>query len=135
MSVAGVAHLDHIALTVADVETTLTWYERVLGAERLHHDLFTSGAIPIAMLQIGGSRLSIHRAESPSAPHARVPTPGSADLCFRWTGSIDSAIAAIEAGGASVIEGPVPRPASNGETGRSVYCIDPDGNLIELLAL
>ena len=45
--------LDHVAITVADVEATLDWYERALGAERLHHDLFLSGAIPIALLQVG----------------------------------------------------------------------------------
>ena len=130
-----IEHLDHIALTVADVETTLSWYERVLGAERLHHELFLAGTIPVALMQVGHARLSIHRAEAPAAPHARVPTPGSADICFRWSGPIESAIVAIESAGVEVVEGPVARPASTGEMGTSVYCHDPDGNLIELLSI
>jgi catechol 2,3-dioxygenase-like lactoylglutathione lyase family enzyme len=131
----GVDHIDHIALTVVDIEATLEWYEKVLGAERLHYELFRTGAIPVALLQVGGARLSVHLASAPAAPHARVPTPGSADLCFRWRGPIESAVAAIESAGVEVIEGPVPRPANNGEMGQSVYCIDPDGNLVELLSL
>ncbi len=132
MAVEG---LDHLAITVADVEATLDWYERALGAERLHHDLFVSGAIPIALLQVGGSRLSVHPAAAPAAPHAVVPTPGSADVCFRWSGSIAGAIEVLTAAGVEVEEGPVPRPASNGEMGESVYCRDPDGNLVELLTV
>jgi catechol 2,3-dioxygenase-like lactoylglutathione lyase family enzyme len=132
MAVEG---LDHVAITVADVEATLEWYERTLGAERLHHDLFLSGAIPIAMLRVGGSRLSVHRADAPASPHADAPTPGSADICFRWSGPIETAAAALAAAGVDVEEGPVPRPASTGAMGQSVYCRDPDGNLVELLTL
>lgn len=130
-----IEHIDHIALTVADVETTLSWYERVLGAQRLHHDLFLAGTIPVALLQVGHARLSIHPTDSPTAPHARVPTPGSADLCFRWSGSIESAVDTIASAGVEIVEGPVARPASTGEAGQSVYCRDPDGNLVELLSI
>lgn len=127
--------LDHVTITVADVEATLDWYERALGGERLHYDLFVSGAIPIALIRIGRCRLSVHPATAPVAPHALTPTPGSSDLCFRWSGPIDDALAALAAAGVDVIEGPVPRPASNGEMGQSVYCRDPDENLVELLTL
>ncbi len=129
-----VDHLDHVAITVVDVERTLDWYERTLGAQRLHHDLFLAGTIPVALLQVGGSRLTVHQVASPAAPHATTPTPGSVDLCFRWSGSIESAISALTHAGNEIIEGPAPRPASNGAMGQSVYCFDPDGNLIELLA-
>jgi catechol 2,3-dioxygenase-like lactoylglutathione lyase family enzyme len=132
MAVEG---LDHVAITVADVDATLDWYERVLGAEAIHRDLWTNGTIPIALLQVGGSRLSVHPAAAPAAPHAEAPTAGSADLCFRWSGPISAALEALAAADVEVIEGPVGRPASNGEMGESVYCRDPDGNLIELLTV
>jgi catechol 2,3-dioxygenase-like lactoylglutathione lyase family enzyme len=131
----GVEGLDHVAITVADVDVTLDWYERVLGAERLHDDLRRAGTIPIALLQVGGSRLSVHRAESPAAPHAASPTPGSADLCFRDRRSVTQIVAHLGTLGVAVVEGPVPRPASNGELGTSVYVRDPDDNLVELLTL
>ena len=79
--------------------------------------------------------MSVHPASAPAAPHALAPTPGSADLCFRWSGPIEDAAAALAAAGVEVIEGPVPRPASNGAMGQSLYCRDPDQNLIELLTV
>src|SRR4029453_2234623 len=73
---------DHVAITVADVDATVDFYARVLGAEPLLLDRWKSGELPVALLQIGTSRLSVHPASAPAAPHATMPTPGSADLCF-----------------------------------------------------
>lgn len=128
-----VVGLDHLAITVVDVDATIEWYERVVGAELLHADLWRSRAMPVALLQVGGSRLSLHDAASPAAPHARVVTPGSADLCFRAAGAVDDIVASLGAAGIPVVEGPVPRPAATGDRGTSVYVRDPDGNLVELL--
>jgi catechol 2,3-dioxygenase-like lactoylglutathione lyase family enzyme len=125
--------LDHVAITVADVDATLDWYEQVLGAERLHYDLWKSGAIPVALLQVGQSRLSVHPAAAPALPAARQPTPGSADLCFRFDGPVDAIVATLANAGVAIEEGPVPRPAADGERGTSIYVRDPDGNLIEFL--
>ena len=129
MSVEG---FDHVAITVADVERTIAFYTAALGAEALYLDLFREGRIPVAILQIGASRLSVHPAAAPATPHAEHPTAGSADLCFRWAATIDAAIAHLEANGVAIEEGPVPRPASDGSPGRSVYFRDPDGNLVEV---
>ena len=131
MAVRG---LDHVALTVADVPRTLDFYRRVLGAEVLYEDLWRAGRIPVVILQLGGSRLSIHPAARPAAPHARAPTPGAADLCFRWDGPLEAAAARLGAAGVAVEEGPVPRPAADGRAGASLYFRDPDGNLLELLS-
>src|SRR6476646_226305 len=125
-----VAGFDHVAITVADVDATLAWYERVLGAEPLYVDLWREGKLPVALLQVGESRLSVHPAAAPAAPHADAPTPGSADLCFRFDGPVTEILALLEAA-----DVPVPRPAANGEPGASVYFRDPDGNLLELLTL
>ena len=130
MDVAG---LDHVAITVADVDLTIDWYGRVLGAEPLHLDLWRAGTLPVALLQVGASRLSIHPAAAPAAPHAVAPTAGSADLCFRARGPVAGILADLAAAGIDVVEGPVPRPASDGTRGQSVYVRDPDGNLVELL--
>lgn len=130
MSIRG---LDHVAITVDDVADTVAWYERVLGATALHFDLWLSGQIPVALLQLGGCRLSVHPQAKPAAPFARRPTPGAADLCFRWDGTIAEAVDLLQRHEVAVIEGPVPRPAADGERGNSVYFRDPDGNLLELL--
>lgn len=126
--------LDHVAITVADVDRTIAFYERVLGAELLHPDLWRDGLMPVALLQLGGTRLSVHPAAAPASPHAERPTPGSADLCFRWGAPIEAAVALLEDAGVAVEVGPVPRPANDGTRGQSVYFRDPDGNLLELLS-
>jgi catechol 2,3-dioxygenase-like lactoylglutathione lyase family enzyme len=132
--VTGVRSLDHLALTVRDVDATLDFYRRALDAEVLYEELFRAGRIPVCILQIGASRLSIHPAAKPASPHARQPTPGSADFCFRWDGPIDAARRQLEARGVAIEEGPVPRPAADGLPGLSLYFRDPDGNLVELLS-
>jgi len=126
--------LDHVAITVADVERTLAFYRRALGAVVLYEDLWRAGRIPVVILQLGASRLSVHGAAQPAKPHARAPTAGSADLCFRWDGPLDAAAAQLAAAGVAVEEGPVPRPAADGKAGASLYFRDPDGNLLELLS-
>ena len=73
--------------------------------------------------------------ELPKTLIARVPTPGSADFCFRWEGPIDDAVALLSSHDVPVTIGPVERVASNGVMGTSVYFNDPDGNLLEFLTL
>jgi catechol 2,3-dioxygenase-like lactoylglutathione lyase family enzyme len=130
-----VVGFDHVAITVADVDATVDFYTRVLGAEPLMLDRWRSGELPVALMQVGGARMSVHPASAPVAPHADAPTPGSADLCFRYEGPVDEILATLAANDVAVADGPVPRPASNGARGTSVYFRDPDDNLLELLTL
>lgn len=130
MSIRG---LDHLAITVEDVERTIAFYRRVLDAQAIFEDLWRAGKIPVVLLQLGASRLSVHSARAPAEPHARVPLPGSGDFCFRWEGPIEAAIAHLRERGVEIVLGPVPRPAADGAPGQSVYFRDPDGNLLELL--
>ncbi len=125
--------LDHVAITCADIDATLEFYKRVLGASTHFEDLWREGKIPVVLLQVGESRLSVHAASSPAKPHALVPTPGSEDICFRWDGPIAEAEALLRSNNVEIILGPVPRPAADGSPGESVYFRDPDGNLVELL--
>lgn len=125
---------DHLAITATDPERTLAFYRDLLGARVLYEDEWRAGRMPVAMLQLGANRISIHPAAAPVAPHATRPTPGSVDLCFRWDASVEDALALLARHGVAVEEGPVPRPAADGAWGRSVYFRDPDGNLLELLS-
>ncbi len=126
--------LDHVAITCLDIEATLSFYKRVLGATTLYEDEWRAGKIPVVLLQVGESRMSIHDAASPAKPHANLPTPGSEDVCFRFDGPIADAQAQLAAENVEVLEGPVPRPAADGTLGQSVYFRDPDGNLLEFLS-
>jgi catechol 2,3-dioxygenase-like lactoylglutathione lyase family enzyme len=130
----GVRGIDHFAITVDDMDRTLDFYRRVLDAQPLFEDLWRAGKIPVVLLQVGASRLSVHSAKAPASPHARIPLPGSGDFCFRWDGSIESAIAHLRGHEVEIVLGPVPRPAADATPGQSVYFRDPDGNLLELLS-
>ena len=126
--------IDHVAIPVADVEQTLAFYERVLGAELQYAAAWRAGKLPVAILQVGGNRLSVHDAAKPASPHAATPLPGSQDLCFRWEGPLEDAQRLLESQGVAIVEGPVPRPAADGAVGASIYFRDPDGNLLEFLS-
>ncbi len=126
--------LDHVAITVADIETTFSWYRSVLGAQVLYEKEWRAGASPVVSLVIGASRVNVHPASAPVSPHATRPTAGSADLCFRWHGPVGTVIALLRGVDVEIIEGPVARTSADGVRGESVYFRDPDGNLLELLA-
>lgn len=116
--------LDHLVLTVASVERTCAYYERVFGMAR---ETFAGGR---SALTFGTQKINLHEAGREFDPRARHPAPGSADLCF-IVDDVAAARARLEAEGVELIEGPVPRTGANGPI-LSIYCRDPDGNLIEL---
>lgn len=127
--------IDHIAITVDDVERTVRFYRDVLGAEVLFLDEFRTSAFNVVSLIIGANRINVH----PSPPRApievvaRSPVPGSSDICFRWDGPIAEVVALLERHGLAVIDGSSPRPSADGTPATSVYTVDPDGNLLEFL--
>ncbi|WP_174275258.1 VOC family protein [Sphingomonas bacterium] len=130
---SAVTGIDHVAITVADIDETCAFYTRVLDAD-VFMDHKIDGRTAVRGIRIGGAMLNVHRQGNGIDLVARLPTPGSADLCFRWGGDIASAKAMLAEAGVPLREGPVPRTSSRGVRGQSVYFLDPDGNLIELLA-
>ncbi|MBE7376981.1 VOC family protein [Pseudomonas lopnurensis] len=121
----NISHLDHLVLTVADIETTVDFYTRLLGMQVV---TFGEGR---KALTFGNQKINLHQAGREFEPKAERPTPGSADLCFIVTTPLEEVIAHLDAQGVAVIEGPVQRSGANGPI-RSVYLRDPDFNLIEL---
>jgi catechol 2,3-dioxygenase-like lactoylglutathione lyase family enzyme len=130
---SSVAGIDHVAITVANIDATCGFYGWVLGAE-VFMDHKVDGHTAVRGVRIGGAMLNVHQQGNGIDLVARAPTPGSVDLCFRWNGDIASAIARLAEAGVPLREGPVARMSSRGVHGQSVYFLDPDGNLIELLA-
>jgi catechol 2,3-dioxygenase-like lactoylglutathione lyase family enzyme len=120
-----IERLDHLVLTVRDIETACVFYSRVLGMEVVR---FGSGRVA---LKFGEQKINLHPAKAPIAPHAERPTPGSADLCFISTTPIAQVIAELKRLDIPIVEGPVRRTGARGPL-TSVYLRDPDGNLIEV---
>ena len=120
-----VTRLDHLVLTVSDIEKTTRFYESVLGMRRLDF-----GEERVA-LGFGEQKLNLHQLGSEFTPKAEKPTPGSADLCFVTSLRLRSAMEHARANGVDAIEGPVHRTGALGPM-RSFYFRDPDSNLIEV---
>ena len=120
-----VSGIDHIVLTVRDLEATRRFYERVLGMETR---VMANGR---SALHFGRQKINLHRAGSEVEPRATSPAPGCADLCFVIHSRISDALDELRALGVPIIEGPVQRSGALGEM-VSVYFNDPDGNLVEV---
>jgi catechol 2,3-dioxygenase-like lactoylglutathione lyase family enzyme len=117
--------LDHLVLTVADVEASIAFYERALG---MTAETFAGGR---RALVFGEQKINLHPAGREFEPKALRPMPGSADLCFHTSVPLTEVMQHLAACGVPVIEGPVRRTGATGLL-LSVYFRDPDQNLIEV---
>ena len=118
--------LDHCVIHISDWDASNPFYRDVLGAE-----LVAKGAG--WAYRFGDQQLNVHGPGVDPDPVARLPVqPGNSDLCFVYDGSIEDAVAHLEAHGVAVELGPVERAGARG-TGRSVYFRDPDGSLLEFI--
>jgi catechol 2,3-dioxygenase-like lactoylglutathione lyase family enzyme len=124
MSIA-IDRIDHIVLTVFDLDRTLGFYQRVLGMEPL---TFAGGRRGLAF---GRQKLNLHQAGREFEPKALKPGPGAIDLCFITETPLAEVSAHLESQGVAIIQGPVAKTGALGPM-MSVYFRDPDGNLIEV---
>ncbi len=120
-----ISRIDHIVLTVADIDATCEFYSRALNMQVL-----TFGAGRIA-LSFGQQKINLHQAGKEFEPKAMRPTPGSADICMITETPISQVMLHLQACGVDLLEGPVRRTGATGPL-LSVYFRDPDSNLIEV---
>lgn len=119
-----IASLDHVVLTVRDLAATIAFYERLgMTAQR-----YGAGRVS---LHFGRQKINLHPLGGEFEPKAALAMPGTADLCFLIEGPVTAMADRLRAAGIALLLGPVERA---GATGRilSIYCRDPDGNLVEL---
>ena len=124
-----VSGYDHVALPMQNTESMLAFY-RKLG-------FHLSESATAVSVYVGRNMINFHRparwqdaSVTLRAPAARPPC---GDLCFVWDGTATQLKTWLDAGGAKVEDGPVPRPGGRQATGSSVYIRDPDGNLLEFI--
>ena len=117
--------LDHLVLTVKDVEKTISFYGSVMGMKK---EAFGDGRVA---LKCGNQKINLHGFGKEFEPKAFKPMPGSADLCFITQTPLEDAMTHVKRCGVDIIEGPVEKTGTNG-TIRSFYFRDPDHNLIEV---
>jgi catechol 2,3-dioxygenase-like lactoylglutathione lyase family enzyme len=120
-----IERIDHLVLTVSDVERTCEFYSQVLGLRVITFEGDRRA------LTFGEQKINLHQAGKEFEPHAAHPTPGSADFCFVTGTPINDVLEKLQAQEIEVVEGPVRRVGALGSM-ESVYFRDPDGNLIEV---
>ena len=121
--------IDHLVLTVADIEATTRFYERALGMQR---EFFRGPqGQPRHALLFGNQKINLQDRDTDTPTKARVPTLGSGDFCLIAAVPLDEVIEHLRAQAIPLEAGPVPRRGALGPL-RSVYFRDPDGNLVEV---
>ena len=120
-----ISHLDHLVLTVADIENTCNFYQTVLGFEVI---TFKGDR---KALKFGHQKINLHQLGNEFEPKALHPTSGSADLCFISDTSISEVVTHLNQLNIQIEEGPVERTGAMHPI-LSVYIRDPDLNLIEI---
>ena len=122
---------DHIVLNVRDVEAAAAWYERVLGMTR--ETWTVPGRGPVTAVKFGCNKINLrpHTVSQEMWFTGKAIAPGSDDLCFLTKATPQQVADHFKACGVAIEEGPAEKRGALG-TIVSVYCRDPDGNLIEV---
>lgn len=131
MSVFQIKHLDHVVLRVRDMERSVDFYTKVLGCSiRKKNE-------KLAMIHLGagGSMIDLVDVQGPlGAAGGQAPGKEGHNVdhfCLRVDPFDETAILKhLQAFGVAA-DNAVMRYGAEGE-GLSIYCLDPDGNQIEL---
>ncbi|XP_060105638.1 glyoxalase domain-containing protein 5 [Heteronotia binoei] len=117
--------LDHLVMTVENIEDTAAFYSQVLGMEVI---TFKGNR---KALHFGNQKFNLHEAGKEFEPKAHHPVPGSLDICLITEIPLEQLMGHLKACGVKIEEGPVVRTGAVGPI-TSVYFRDPDRNLIEV---
>lgn len=121
--------LDHLVINVSDVEVSAAWYQRVLGMTRQD----APGTPVRTSVHFGQQKINLRPVVASKRDWftAANATVGSDDLCFVTASDPDLVVAHLRACRIPIEEGPGTRLGACGPM-TSVYCRDPDGNLVEI---
>jgi catechol 2,3-dioxygenase-like lactoylglutathione lyase family enzyme len=135
----SVQGFDHVAIPTADPEAMIRFYG-ALGFGVPDLETFRRESPRLFTVTFGDNKLNMHTPrlwrDERFTLRGPAAVPGCGDFCFVWSGSVESALAALARAGAALEEGPVERVggrAGGGVRGTSVYTRDPDGNLLEFI--
>src|SRR6478609_5051902 len=117
-------HVDHIVLTTRDKAACIRFYTEILGMKLVSFRTPTEERFAFAF---GNQKINVHEWGREFSPRAHVAAPGTLDLCFIASASLDEVIKKLNQAKVPVIEGPVKKTGATGPI-RSVYVRDPDLN-------
>jgi len=117
-----ISHIDHLVLTVRDIDRAAAFYVRVLAMKEV---TFAGGR---KALRFGNQKINLQTIGMEARNHACI---GSGDVCLITDWPPDRVEAHLHAEGIAIIDGPGEKTGALGPM-TSVYFNDPDGNLIEI---
>lgn len=120
--------VDHIVLTTRDLDACVRFYTEVLGMELVRFRTPNEERLALAF---GRQKINLHVWGREFVPRAHVAVPGSLDLCFIASVSLEEVAKTLKSRSIPVLEGPVDKTGATGPI-RSVYVRDPDLNLVEI---
>ena len=121
-------HIDHVVLTTRDLPSCLRFYSEVLG---MKHEKFQTPTETRIALKFGNQKINVHEWGKEFTPRAHVAAPGTLDLCFIASISLEEVISRLKSAQIEILEGPVMKTGAVSKL-RSVYVRDPDLNLVEI---
>ncbi len=119
---AMIRAIDHVVLTVRDIDAAAAFYARTLGLER--RDFGDNRTA----LHFGAQKINLQTLGQETRNHACI---GAGDLCLLSDWAPERILAHLRDQGVDITEGPVRKSGARGPI-TSVYLNDPDGNLIEV---
>ena len=122
--------IDHVVITVFDVNKSVHFYSNILGME-LQEFLSSTDNTKRKSLKFGRQKINLHEVSKPFKPHANKPLPGTMDICFISEINVNDWIKIFDKFDIKIEDGPVQKTGANGPI-RSIYIRDPDKNLIEI---
>jgi catechol 2,3-dioxygenase-like lactoylglutathione lyase family enzyme len=121
-------HIDHVVLTTRDLPACLRFYAEILG---MTQEKFQTPTETRIALKFGNQKINVHEWGREFTPRAHVAAPGTLDLCFISSVSLEKVIEKLQQENVNIIEGPVMKTGAVSKL-RSVYVRDPDLNLVEI---
>lgn len=121
--------LDHLVLTVSDLDRTVDFYLDVLGMQ-VEEFMPADGSRRTA-LKFGAQKINLHVVGAEFKPNAKDASVGSADFCFLSDTLLSTWQAHLIEHDVPVEQGPIARTGATGCIW-SIYIRDPDGNLLEI---
>lgn len=121
-------HVDHIVLTTQHKDACIDFYTQVLGMKL---EKFRTPTEERLAFIFGSQKINLHEWGREFTPRAHVAVPGSLDLCFIASVSLEEVMKKLNSSKIRIIEGPVMKTGAQGPI-RSVYVRDPDLNLVEI---
>jgi len=120
--------IDHVVLTTRDLSSCLHFYAEIL---EMKVEKFQTPTETRIALKFGNQKINVHEWGREFTPRAHVAAPGTLDLCFMASVSLEKVMEKLRQSNIKIIDGPVMKTGAISKI-RSVYVRDPDLNLVEI---